>query len=117
MKKQSCRMTAQERENHKEAGKYRRMTDQQLVDTIRDLQRRAEKAEAGEKAMAALAADAQHEAEMAKEECKNSSGAAKMDEKAAVEKFLLHLQSMAGTGNGIGNGTIFKLRRILADMP
>lgn len=117
MKKQSCRMTAQERENHKEAGRYRRMTDQQLVDTIRNLQQRAEKAEAERNAMAALAADAQHEAEMAMEECKNSSSAVKLDEKAVVEKFLLHLQSMAGTGNGIGNGTIFKLRRILADMP
>lgn len=114
MKKQSCRMTAQERENHKEAGRYRRMTDQQLVDTIRNLQRRAEKAEAERNAMAA---DAQHEAEVAKEERKNSSAAVKLDEKAVVEKFLLHLQSMAGTGNGIGNGTIFKLRRILADMP
>lgn len=117
MKKQSCRMTAQERENHKEAGRYRRMTDQQLVDTIRNLQRRAEKAEAERNAMVALAADAQHEAKMAKEECKNSSATVKLDEKAVVENFLLHLQSMAGTGNGIGNGTIFKLRRILADMP
>lgn len=118
MKKQSCRMTAQEIENHKEAGKYRRMTDQQLVDTIRNLQRRAEKAEASEKALAALATDAQHEVEKAREECKSSSCSADAaNEKAAVEKFILHLQSMAGTGNGIGNGTIFKLRRILADMP
>lgn len=117
MKKQSCRMTAQEKADHKEAGKYRRMTDQQLVDTIRSLKQRAEKAEVERNAMAALADDAKREAKQAKEERESSSGAAILDEKAAVERFLLHLQSMAGTGNGIGNGTIFKLRRILADMP
>ena len=107
MKKQSCRMTPQEREIHKEAGKYRRMTDQQLMDTIQGLKRQAEKADAREKALAAGW-------EKVKQERKAPAG---IDEKAAVEKFLQYLSTMAGTGNGIGNGTIFKLRRILADMP
>ena len=34
MKKQSCRMTQQERETHREATKLRKMTDQQLVDYV-----------------------------------------------------------------------------------
>lgn len=114
MKKQSCRMTPQEREVHKEAGKYRRMTDQQLMDTIQGLKWQAEKADARAKAMAAGMEEAQRELERAKNIQKESPG---LDEKAAVEKFLQHLSSMAGTGNGIGNGTVFKLRRILASMP
>lgn len=114
VKKQSCRMTPQEREIHKEAGKYRRMTDQQLMDTIQELKRQAEKADAREKALAAGWEDTKRELEKVKRERKAPAG---IDEKAAVEKFLQYLSTMAGTGNGIGNGTIFKLRRILADMP
>lgn len=114
VKKQSCRMTPQEREIHKEAGKYRRMTDQQLMDTIQGLKRQAEKADAREKALAAGWEDTKRELEKVKRERKAPAG---IDEKAAVEKFLQYLSTMAGTGNGIGNGTIFKLRRILADMP
>lgn len=113
MKKKSCRMTMQEREVHKEAGKYRRMTDKQLMDTILGLKRQVEKADSREKAMAAALAESQHELEQAKKERKASS---EVDEKEAVEKFLQHLSTMAGTGNGIGNGTIFKLRRILENM-
>ena len=37
--------------------------------------------------------------------------------KAAVERFLQELKKKTGSGNGIGNGTIFKLKRILDTMP
>lgn len=130
MKKQSCRMTQQERETHKEAGKYRRMTDQQLVDMVNDLKRQAEKAIAERNAEAALAEEEKHRAEIAERAAQAAAQnmAEKVKEaaekasdtaagKEAVEKFLQELQIKAGTGNGIGNGTILKLRRILKDMP
>lgn len=128
MKKQSCRMTQQEKETHKEAGKYRRMTDQQLVDMVNGLKRQVEKAVAERNAEAALAEEKKHEAEIAnraaqdmaekvKEADGKASGARNAAGKEAVEKFLQQLQIKAGTGNGIGNGTILKLRRILKDMP
>lgn len=37
--------------------------------------------------------------------------------KATVERFLQELKKKTGSGNGIGNGTIFKLKRILDTMP
>ena len=132
MKKQSCRMTQQEKETHKEAGKYRRMTDQQLVDMVNDLKRQVEKAIAERNALAVLAEEEKHRAEIAeraaqaaaqnmaekvKEASEKASAAKEAAGKGAVEKFLQELQIKAGTGNGIGNGTIFKLRRILKDMP
>ena len=58
-------MTQQEKETHKEAGKYRRMTDQQLVDMVNDLKRQAEKAIAERHALAALAEEEKHRAEIA----------------------------------------------------
>ena len=128
MKKQSCRMTQQEKETHKEAGKYRRMTDQQLVDMVNDLKRQVEKAIAERNALAVLAEEEKHRAEIAEraaqaaaqnmaEKVKEASAAKEAAGKGAVEKFLQELQIKAGTGNGIGNGTVFKLRRILKDMP
>ena len=62
MKKQSCRMTQQERETHKEAGKLRRMTDQQLVDYVNRLKERAEKSEEEANKSKAIAAKAEAEA-------------------------------------------------------
>lgn len=91
MKKQSCRMTPQEREVHKEATRLRKMTDQKLVDYVNDLK---------EQAGAAKNQEAAH-----------TGG------KAAVERFLQELKEKTGSGNGIGNGTIFKLKRILDTMP
>lgn len=93
MKKQSCRMTQQEREAHKEAIKLRKMTDQQLVSYVNDLKERAESS----KPKTA--------------EGRNTEG------KAVVESFLQALKARAGSGNGIGNGTIFKLKRILDELP
>lgn len=129
VKKQSCRMTVQEKEVHKEAGKYRRMTDQQLVDTVSDLRHRAEKAEAQSAEMAALAEEREHETEIAqraaaaaahamaekvKEAASRTEGQKKGKE--AVNCFLDRLYENVGTGNGIGRGTIFKLRKFLETM-
>lgn len=117
MKKQSCRMTQQEREAHKEAIKLRKMTDQQLVDHVNGLKERAEKAE--EEAEKSKIKVVKAEAEAAKY-AKNAAIAVKNRNtggKAVVESFLQALKAKTGSGNGIGNGTIFKLKRILDEMP
>lgn len=131
MKKQSCRMTPQERETHKEAGKLRRMTDQQLVDYVNGLKEQAgapkdqeavhkaeiEELEAEVKKYKAKASRAEAEA---RSNAKNAAQAIKgrnTGGKAAVECFLQELKEKTGSGNGIGNGTIFKLKRILDTMP
>lgn len=101
MKKQSCRMTQQERDDHKAAGKYRRMTDRQLMDEIRGLKSEAEKWESKAKAMAALADEA---------------GKPHAKPKETIGLYLDRLLERAGSGNGIGRGTIYKLRKILDSM-
>ena len=127
MKKQSCRMTQQERETHREATKLRKMTDQQLVDYVNSQKEQAgpakdqeavHKAEIEEvtkyKAKANRAeAEARKNAENAVKAIKGKSTGGK----AAVERFLQELKKKTGSGNGIGNGTIFKLKRILDTMP
>lgn len=124
MKKQSCRMTQQERETHREATKLRKMTDQQLVDYVNSQkeQEAVHKAEIEEleaevakyKAKANKAeAEARKNAENAVKAIKGKSTGGK----AAVERFLQELKKKTGSGNGIGNGTIFKLKRILDTMP
>ncbi len=132
VKKQSCRMTPQEKEIHKEAGKYRRMTDQQLIDAINGLKRQTEKAVAERNAMAALAEEKEHEAEIAnraavaaaeamrekvEELSKRSKESCQTGGREAVRAFLDKLLEKAGTGNGIGRGTIFKLNKILENLP
>ena len=91
MKKQSCRMTPQEREVHKEAIRLRKMTDQQLVDYVNGLKKQPGAAK--------------------------DQGTTHTGGKTAVDCFLQKLKEKAGSGNGIGNGTIFKLKRILDTMP
>lgn len=131
MKKQSCRMTQQERETHKEAGKLRRMTDQQLVDYVNSLKEQARKGKDQEEVhkaeIEALEAEINkykakyNRAEVeARNNAKNAAQAIKTRNaggKAAVECFLQALKEKTGSGNGIGNGTIFKLKRILDEMP
>lgn len=132
VKKQSCRMTPQEKEIHKEAGKYRRMTDQQLIDAINGLKRQTEKAVAERNAMAALAEEKEHEAEIAnraavaaaeamrekvEELSKRSKESRQTGGREAVRAFLDKLLEKTGTGNGIGRGTIFKLNKILESLP
>lgn len=117
MKKQSCRMTQQERETHREATKLRKMTDQQLVDYVNSQKEQAGPAkdqEAVHKAeIEELEAEARKNAENAVKAIKGKSTGGK----AAVERFLQELKKKTGSGNGIGNGTIFKLKRILDTMP
>ena len=131
MKKQSCRMTQQERETHKEATKLRKMTDQQLVDYVNSQKEQAGPAKDQEAVHKAEIEEL--EAEVAKykakanraeaEARKNAENAVKAIKgkstggKAAVERFLQELKKKTGSGNGIGNGTIFKLKRILDTMP
>lgn len=131
MKKQSCRMTQQERETHREATKLRKMTDQQLVDYVNNQKEQAGPAkdqEAVHKAeIEELEAEvAKYKAKANKAEAearKNAENAVKAIKskstggKAAVERFLQELKKKTGSGNGIGNGTIFKLKRILDTMP
>ena len=128
MKKQSCRMTQQERETHREATKLRKMTDQQLVDYVNSQKEQAGSAkdqEAVHKAeIEELEAEvAKYKAKANKAEAearKNAENAVKGKStggKAAVERFLQELKKKTGSGNGIGNGTIFKLKRILDTMP
>ena len=131
MKKQSCRMTQQERETHREATKLRKMTDQQLVDYVNNQKEQAGPAkdqEAVHKAeIEELEAEvAKYKAKANKAEAearKNAENAVKAIKgkstggKAAVERCLQERKKKTGSGNGIGNGTIFKLKRILDTMP
>lgn len=134
MKKQSCRMTQQERETHREATKLRKMTDQQLVDYVNSQKEQAGPAkdqEAVHKAeieeleaeVAKYKAKANKAEAEARKNAENAENAVKVIKgkstggKAAVERFLQELKKKTGSGNGIGNGTIFKLKRILDTMP
>lgn len=134
MKKQSCRMTQQERETHREATKLRKMTDQQLVDYVNNQKEQAgpakdqeavhkaeiEELEAEVAKYKAKANKAEAEARKNAENAENAVKAIKGKStggKAAVERFLQELKKKTGSGNGIGNGTIFKLKRILDTMP
>lgn len=112
MKKQSCRMTQQERETHREATKLRKMTDQQLVDYVNSQKEQAGPAK-DQEAVHKAEAEARKNAENAVKAIKGKSTGGK----AAVERFLQELKKKTGSGNGIGNGTIFKLKRILDTMP
>ena len=128
MKKQSCRMTQQERETHREATKLRKMTDQQLVDYVNSQKEQAGPAKDQEAVHKAEIEEL--EAEVAKYKAKANKAEAEVRKnavkaikgkstggKAAVERFLQELKKKTGSGNGIGNGTIFKLKRILDTMP
>lgn len=131
MKKQSCRMTPQEREAHKEAIKLRKMTDQQLVDYVNDLKEQAGDAKDQETVHKAEIEELEAEVNKYKAKANRAEAEAKRNAKnavkairgkstggkAAVEQFLQELKKKTGSGNGIGNGTIFKLKRILDTMP
>lgn len=121
-------MTQQERETHREATKLRKMTDQQLVDYVNSQKEQAGPAkdqEAVHKAeIEELEAEvAKYKAKANKAEAEARKNAVKAIKgkstggKAAVERFLQELKKKTGSGNGIGNGTIFKLKRILDTMP
>lgn len=88
MAKKNCRMTDAERAIHDRAVSLRKMTDQQLCDTM----------------------DRQHSSgidegiRMAKEE-----SAKKKNDREVVERFIGYLEGKIGSGNGIGGGTTYRL--------
>ena len=104
-------MTQQERETHKEATKLRKMTDQQLVDYVNSQKEQAGPAKDQEAVHKAEIEELEAEVAKYKAKANNTGG------KATVERFLQELKKKTGSGNGIGNGTIFKLKRILDTMP
>ena len=92
MAKRNCRMTEAERAIHDRAVSLRKMTDQQLCDTV----------------------DRQHSLgidegiRIAGENAKKST-----DEKAVVERFIDYLEGKVGSGNGLGGGSIYRLKKEL----
>ncbi len=85
MKKRNCRKTEAEKTMHEKAVKIRKMTDEQLCNFIDNLFDAAE--------------------ESKKKESKAPSKSNK------VAEFIRHLDSMSGTGNGIGKSTVYKLQK------
>lgn len=90
MARKNCRMTKEERAIHDRAVSIRKMTDKQICDFV----------------------DRQHSIGMdeglrlAKEQNKVNRGEATL-----VEKFITYLEEKKGSGNGIGGGTIYRLRK------
>ena len=86
MKKRNCRLTPIERIQHDRATRIRKMTDAQLCTYLDELQ---------------------------------ATGEALDDvaiRRHGIEAFLSQLSSMAGTGNGIGAGTVATLRKLAEGM-
>ena len=94
MAKRNCRRTDEERAVHDRAVSLRKMNDQALCDFM----------------------DAQHKngidlgIQLAKGAAQEEA-AAKPDAKAILERFIDYLQEKVGSGNGIGGGTVMKLRK------
>lgn len=86
MKKRNCRLTPIERIQHDRATRIRKMTDAQLCAYLDEIQAQGE-------ALDDIAI-----------------------RRHGIEAFLSHLASMAGTGNGIGAGTVAKLRKLAEGM-
>ena len=131
MKKQNCRMTPQEKETHKKAGKLRRMTDAQLVEAMEELERRAAEAEkeafalktsisgmqdAVEKVRNAAVANESaaicRPDESGEEFTAENAQAAENEIRGIVRRLIDHLAERVGSGAGIGPGTILKIRKI-----
>lgn len=89
-KKKNCRMTDEERAIHDRAVSLRKMTDQQLCETM----------------------DRQHSTgidegmRLAKEE-----NAKRRTDREVVERFITYLEGKVGSGNGIGGGTTYRLHK------
>lgn len=90
MSRKNCRMTEDERATHDRAVRLRKMTDQQLREYM----------------------DAQHTRGMDDglklAECEAKH---KKDEAEMVTRFIDWLDEQKGSGNGIGGGTIYRLRK------
>lgn len=91
MKKRNCRLTPAERDQHEQAVRIRKMTDEQIC------QRLKEARAAGYKTGYQQGKCDQSIAEME-------------DRHRGVKDFLFRLSCLSGTGNGIGPGTVAKLK-------
>lgn len=91
MKKRNCRLTPEEREQHEQAVKLRRMTDEQICISLGEI--RSTGYQAGHQ---------QGKCDQAILEMENRN--------RGVKNFLFRLDCLSGTGNGIGPGTVAKLK-------
>jgi hypothetical protein len=87
MKKRSCRMTQQEREQHNTAVSIRKMTDEQLCAYIEDIMREGIK--------------------LGKSKAAEQSFARRSD---IIREFIQRLSVKSSTGNGIGPATVQKIK-------
>ncbi|MGN0489361.1 MAG: hypothetical protein ACI4HO_08885 [Ruminococcus sp.] len=92
-KKRNCRMTPEEKIAHAKATKLRKMTDSQLCEFV------TEQYNLG----------MNEGAQIAEKQTQQTTG-----EKQAIEKFINYLETRKGSGNGIGGGSIYRLRKELA---
>lgn len=96
MSRKNCRMTEAERAAHDRAVRLRKMTDQQLCDYM----------------------DAQHSKgvddgiKLAEEEAKVRKNG---DDTTSIYRFLDYLDGRKGSGNGIGGGTLYRIRKEVAN--
>lgn len=90
MAKRNCRRTDEEKAVHDRAVSLRKMNDQALCDFM----------------------DKQHKdgIELAKGSAQEEADARK-NERDAIDRFIEYLQEKVGSGNGIGCGTIMRLRK------
>ena len=94
MAKKNCRMTDEERAMHDRAVRIRKMTDQQICEFV----------------------DRQHSAgidegiRLAQESTEKTR-----DDAALINTFIDYLENKTGSGNGIGGGTIYRLRKEVAN--
>ena len=94
MAKVNCRRSEEERAVHNRAVSLRKMSDKALCDFM----------------------DAQHQngidigIELAKSAAQEEA-TVRPDAKAVLDRFIDYLQEKVGSGNGIGGGTVMKLRK------
>lgn len=96
MSRKNCRMTVEERAEHDLAVSLRKMTDKQLCDYM------SSQFERGRELGVALA----------RQEQEMSAKRAAFDSDA-VKHFIAYLEGRVGSGNGIGGGTVYRLRKEL----
>ena len=92
MARKNCKMTAEQRARHDKATKLRKMTDDQLCDFM------TEQYNIGVNEGMKLGKSQQPKHQ---------------PEETIIEKFIDYLETKKGTGNGIGGGAIYRLRKEL----
>lgn len=88
-KKKNCRMTEEERAVHDRAVRLRKMTDQQLCDFV----------------------DRQHSLGIDEGIRLSKESVKRRDDAELIGKFVDYLEEKKGSGNGIGGGIIYRLRK------